>query len=295
MKRSLFLLLLAGMLIVGFTASCVASEGVAIQKVITNTRQELGQLATSTKASEIGELMKKFDVQYETWSSSCGGGENFDPDAASDACKQMAAQMRETGIQLYSKLADYLPDVAVRYEQGARSANKIVERNAGDQTPADLYRATIEGISGMPKVDVLSPGDPGSPFDLTMDDFPDPTDKMFAVLEKLVPDFGKEIPEVVRAGNTQVNMMKKAHRARYLADQFGKARFVLESQREYGEIIFNTTKAVSAMPKVLGIQYTGAKLIAKPNQKVLDYYRSGASKKKAATTEKKIGGFDVRS
>lgn len=293
MKR--LTLLLAGVLVFGFLATGYASQGVAIQRVITNTRSELGQLATSGKATEIADLMKKFDAQYETWSRSCGGGENFDPTAASDACKAMAVQMRETGIQLYGKLADYLPDVAARYEQGIRSARKIVEKGAMDQTPAALYKDTIAGISEEAKVGILSPGDPGSPFDLTMDDFPDPTDKMFAVLEKLVPDFGKEIPEVVRAGNAQVSMMKKARRARYLANQFSKAKFVLESQREYGQIIFNATKGVSVMPQVLGIQYTGTRLTARPNQKVLDYYRSGASEKSKVPGKKKIGGFAPRS
>jgi len=168
--------------------------------------------------------------------------------------------MRETGISLYSKLSDYLPDVAARYEQGARSAKKIVGANTLEQTPADLYQATMDGITEAPRLGMLSQGDAASPFDLEMDDFPDPTEKMFAVLEKLVPDFGKEIPEAVRAGNAQVNMMKKAKRARFLADQFKKARFILESQREYGKIILNATKAVSAMPQVLGIQYTGMEL-----------------------------------
>lgn len=290
-----FALLLAGVCVLGFSATGYASQGVAIQRVITNTRSELGQLASSGKASEIAELMKKFDAQYETWSRSCGGGENFDPEAASDACKAMAAQMRETGIQLYGKLGEYLPDVAARYEQGARAARKIVERDGMGKTPAALYKATIDGISKAPKVGSFSPGDPESPFDLEMDDFPDPTEKMFEVLERLVPDFGKEVPEVVRAGNTQVTMMKKARRARYLAEQFSKARFVLESQREYGEIIFNTTKAVSAMPQVLGIQYTGTRLMAKPNQRVLDYYRSGASEGSKTPKKKKMGGFDPRS
>jgi len=128
-----------------------------------------------------------------------------------------------------------------------------------------------------------------------MSDFPDPTEKMFAVLEKLVPDFGKGIPEVVRAGNAQITMMKKASRARFLAEQFEKAKFVLESQRDYGEIIFNATKAVSAMPQVLGIQYTGTLLTAKPNQKVLDYYRGGTTGKDAKSKERNIGGFEPRS
>ena len=246
-------LLFIGVLIVGLSAVGYAAQGVAIQRVITNTRSELGQLASSSKAQEIAELMKKFDAQYATWSSSCGA-ENFDPERVSDACRAMAVQMRETGISLYSKLSEYLPDVAARYEQGARSAKKIDGTNALEQTPADLYRATMDGISEAPRLGTLSQGDAASPFDLEMDDFPDPTEKMFAVLEKLVPDFGKEIPETVRAGNAQVNMMKKASRARFLADKFQKARFILESQREYGEIILNATTAVSGMPQVLGIQ-----------------------------------------
>jgi len=118
---------------------------------------------------------------------------------------------------------------------------------------------------------------------------------MFAVLEKLVPDFGKEIPEVVRAGNAQITMMKKARRARFLANQFRKAKFVLESQRDYGEIIFSATKAVNAMPQVLGIQYTGTRLMARPNQKVLNYYRSGTSTTDAKSKGHKIGGFEPRS
>jgi len=207
----------------------------------------------------------------------------------------MAAQMRETGIALYGKLGEYLPDVAARYEQGARSAKKIIETNALDQTPAALYQSTMDGINEAPRLGNLSQGDKGSPFDLEMNDFPDPTEKMFAVLQKLVPDFGKEIPEVVRAGNAQITMMKKAHRARFLAEQFQKAKFVLESQRDYGEIIFNATKAVSAMPQVLGIQYTGTLLTAKPNQKVLDYYRGGTTGKDAKSKERNIGGFEPRS
>jgi hypothetical protein len=291
MKKSI--LLITGISVIGFSAVCYAAQGVAIQRVITNTRSELGQLASSSKAQKIAELMKKFDTQYDTWSRSCGG-ESFDPEHASDACQAMAAQMRETGIALYGKLADYLPDVAARYEQGERSAKKITEGKVLDQTPAALYRATMDGISEAPRLGTSSPGNSGSPFDLEMDDFPDPTEKMFTVLEKLVPDFGKEIPEAVRAGNAQVSMMKKAKRARFLGEQFQKARFVLESQREYGEIIFNTTKAVSAMPQVLGIQYTGTRLTAKPNQKVLEYYRQGTTTKVPASKERKMGGFEPR-
>lgn len=288
------LLSLAGVLVIGFSATSYGAQGVAIQRVITNTRSELGQLASSSKAREITDLMKKFDIQYDTWSRSCGGGEHFDPEQVSDACQAMAAQMRETGIALYGKLAEYLPDVAARYEQGAGTAQKIVERKALDQTPAALYRATMDGISEAPRLGTSSPGDTGSPFALEIDDFPDPTEKMFAVLEKLVPDFGKEIPEAVRAGNAQVSMMKKAKRARFIAEQFQKAKFVLESQREYGEIIFNTTKAVSAMPQVLGIQYTGTRLTAKPNQKVLEYYRRGGTTKVPASKQRKKGGFEPR-
>ena len=283
-------------LAIGLSAAGYAAQGVAIQRVITNTRSELGQLATSNKAQEIAQLMKKFDTQYQTWTSSCGEGENFNPAQASDACIAMAVQMRETGIALYGKLGEYLPDVAARYEQGARSAKKIIEGNSLDQTPAALYQSTMNGINEAPRLGGISQGDKGgNPFDLQMDNFPDPTEKMFAVLEKLVPDFGKEIPEVVRAGNAQITMMKKARRARFFAEQFQKAKFVLESQRDYGEIIFNATKAVSAMPQVLGIQYTGTLLTAKPNQKVLDYYRGGISGKDAKSKERNIGGFEPRS
>jgi len=116
-------------------------------------------------------------------------------------------------------------------------------------------------------------------------------------LEKLVPNFGNEVPESVRAGNTQINMTKKARKARFLAAQFKKAKFALEAQRDYGQIIFSTTKAVEAMPKVLGIQYTGTRLSAKPNKKVLDYYRSGKEEDsvKEQKPEKGGGGFDRRS
>jgi hypothetical protein len=285
---------LAGILVIAISTVSYGSEGVAIQRVITNTRSELGQLASSRKAREIADLMKKFDIQYETWNHSCGGDENFDPEQASDACKAMATQMRETGIALYGKLADYLPDVAARYEQGARSASKIVEAKGIQQTPGELYRATMDGISEAPQLGSLGEGNGGSPFDLEMDDFPDPTEKMFAVLEKLVPDFGNEIPEAVRAGNAQVTMMKKAQRARFLANQFEKAKFVLESQREYGEIILNATKAMNYVPQVLGIQYTGTRLSAKPNQKVLDYYRRETANKLPAAENKKFGGFEPR-
>ena len=287
------ILLFTGVLVIGLWANCYAAQGVAIQRVITNTRSELGQLASSNKAREIAELMKKFDTQYNTWSSSCGAGENFDPEQASDACKAMAAQMRETGIALYGKLAEYLPDVAARYEQGVRSAKKLASK-ALDQTPAALYQGTMEGISEAPKLGSLTQGNKGSPFDLEMDGFPDPTEKMFAVLEKLVPDFGKGIPEAVRAGNAQITMTKKAHRARFLADQFRRAKLVLESQRDYGEIIFSATKAVTAMPQILGIQYTGTSMTAKPNQRVLDYYRRGATVKDTTSKERKIGGFEPR-
>ncbi len=288
-------MVMMGVVWTGLSGMSHGAHGVAIQRVITNTRSELGQLASSNKAQNIAELMKRFDTQYETWSHSCGGGENFDPAQASDACVAMAAQMRETGIDLYGKLADYLPDVAARYEQGARSAEKIIRANTPDKTPAELYQSTMEGINEAPRLGSLSQGDKGSPFDLEMDNFPDPTEKMFAVLEKLVPDFGKEIPEVVRAGNAQITMMKKAQRARFLAEQFQKAKFVLESQRDYGEIIFSATKAVSAMPQVLGIQYTGTLLTAKPNQKVLNYYRGTETGKNAKGKSVNIGGFEPRS
>jgi len=292
MKKGI--LFFMGLLIIGISVPGYSGQGVAIQRVITNTRSELGQLASSSKAREINEFIKKFDTQYETWSSSCGGGENFDPNHASDACKAMASQMRETGILLYGRLSEYLPDVAARYEQGARSSRKIIEAKALDQTPASLYQATMDGISQALPLGELSSGNADSPFDLEVDDFPDPAEKMFAVLEKLVPDFGKEIPEAVRAGNAQVSMMKKAKRARYLAERFQKAKFVLESQREYGEIIFNATQAVSAMPQVLGIQYTGTRLTSKPNRKVLEYYRQDSKTPAAEPKEKNIGGFEPR-
>jgi len=283
-------------LIFGASVSCMAAEGVAIQRVITNTRSELGQLASSSKARAIAELMKRFDTQYQTWSNSCGGGENFDPKRASDACKAMADQMRETGIALYGELAEYLPDVAARYEQGARSAGKIVQACAYDQSPYDLYCATMGGVAGEdPPRKAPGHSDSGSPFDLEIDNFPDPTEKMFAVLETLVPDFGKQIPDAVRAGNAQISMMKKARSARFLADQFSKAKLVLESQRDYGEIIFNTTKAVSAMPEILGIQYTGTQLKAVPNKSVLDYYRTGTTREESTPEEgRAIGGFEPR-
>ena len=154
MKKATVLVTLT--LLVGVPVSCIAAQGVAIQRVITNTRSELGQLASSNKAQAIADLMKRFDTQYQTWSSSCGGGENFDPERASDACKAMADQMRETGIALYGKLAEYLPDVAARYEQGARSAGRIVQTSAYDQSPADLYRAAMGGISGEDRIEQRS-------------------------------------------------------------------------------------------------------------------------------------------
>ncbi len=291
LKNLLSLLIICSFLV---SPAADASQGVAIQRVITNTRSELGQLASSNKAHDIANRMKTFDTQYKTWSSSCGGGENFDPNEASDACKAMAEQMRETGIQLYEKLSDYLPDVAARYEQGAKGANRIIGMNAANQTAASLYQSTMDGIIDAPPLGERSPGEEGTPFDLEVDDFPDPTDKMFSVLEKLVPDFGKEIPEAVRAGNAQVSMMKKAKHARYLAAKFQKAKFVLESQREYGEIIFNATNAVGAMPQVLGLQYTGTRLTAKPNQKVLEFYRNG-NKEDAVKESEKAMGFAPRS
>ena len=281
-------------LAITFTASANASQGVAIQRVITNIRSELGQLAASNKAQDISKLMKTFDTQYETWSSTCGT-ETFNPDQVSDACKGMADQMRETGIKLYGNLSEYLPDVAARYEQGAKEAKGILDSKVLNQTPAELYQATMEGITEAPQLTVIAPGEAGSPFSIEMDSFPDPTEKMFSVLERLVPDFGHEMPEVVRAGNTHVNMMKKAKRAEYLGEQFSKARFVLESQREYGEIIFSATQAVNAMPNVLGIQYTGTLLSAKPNQKVIEYYNRDKTVDTEKTPKRKTGGFASRS
>ncbi|WDN89510.1 hypothetical protein BuS5_02478 [Desulfosarcina sp. BuS5] len=292
MKKTVFIF--AVFFLVSMPSSSFAAEGVAIQRVITNTRSELGQLASSSKARNITELMKKFDTQYETWSSSCGGGENFDPANVSDACKSMASQMRETGILLYGNLSGYLPDVAARYEQGAKSANRIINKKAAGQTPAALYRAAMDGAARAPRLGSLSSQNAESPFDLETDNFIDPTEQMFSVLEKLVPDFGKELPEVVRAGSAQVTMMKKAKRARYLAEKFEKAKFILESQREYGDIIFNATNAVSAMPQVLGLQYTGAGLSARPNAKVIEYYRKKNAPASPAVKEKKIGGFKPR-
>lgn len=271
-------------------------EGVAIQRVITNTRSELGQLASSSKAKEISELMEKFDMQYNTWNNSCGQ-QTYNPDQVSDACRKMAEQMRETGITLYGRLGGYLPDVAARYEQGAKSAQHIVQTKALGQSPAELYEKTKNGIkpyeSGSPGA---GPGRGSGPFDLVMDDFPDQTDELFAALGKLVPDFGHEMPEAVRAGNTQISMAQKAKKSRYLAAQFEKAKFALEAQRDYGQIIFSTTKAVEAMPGVLGIQYTGTRLSARPNKNVLDYYRS---KKQDDSIEehkplKGGGGFERR-
>jgi len=269
---------------------------VAIQRVITNTRSELGQLASSSKAKEISELMEKFDNQYNTWNNSCGK-QNFNPDEASDACQRMAEQMRETGISLYGKLSEYLPDVAARYEQGANSAQGIVQAKALGQSPAELYQKTKNGVQAEePKVPGVGGGDEGSPFALEMDDFPDQTTELFTALEKLVPDFGHEMPEAVRAGNTQINMTKKAKKARYLAAQFQKAQFALQAQRDYGQIIFSTTKAIEAMPKVLGIQYTGTQISARPNSKVLNYYRQekATDSIKKKMPEKGGGGFDRR-
>ena len=90
MKKGLVLLVF-GVFVFGFSYPSFGSQGVAIQRVITNTRSELGELASSGKAREIADLMKKFDTQYETWNLSCGGGENFEPDRASDACRAMAS------------------------------------------------------------------------------------------------------------------------------------------------------------------------------------------------------------
>lgn len=272
-----------------------SEQGVAIQRVITNTRSELGQLANSGKAQEISGLMKKFDQQYTTWNETCGKGQ-FDPTQASDACKAMADQMRETGIELYGKLSEYLPDVAARYEQGANASASIVQKNALNGIPSELYQQTRDGIFEPSGLENLSPGDAGSPFAVQMDDIADPTDDMFAVLEKLVPDYGRETPGVVRAGNTQINMLRKAKKARFMAQQFEKAKFALESQREYGDIIFGMTKAVEAMPGVLGLQYTGTSLSSRPNQKVLEYYREKGSQSPVIPdgNEKGGSGFDRR-
>ncbi|WP_027354162.1 hypothetical protein [Desulfosarcina sp. BuS5] len=80
--------------------------------------------------------------------------------------------------------------------------------------------------------------------------------------------------------------------AGYLAEKFEKAKFILESQREYGEIIFNATKAVSAMPQVLGLQYTGAGLSARPNAKVIEYYRKKNMPASPVLKEKKSAGLN---
>ena len=64
MKKTVFIF--AIFFLVSMASSNFAAEGVAIQRVITNTRSELGQLASSSKARNITELMKKFDTQYET-------------------------------------------------------------------------------------------------------------------------------------------------------------------------------------------------------------------------------------
>ncbi len=298
MRYTVFMIF--AVMVLGIWSGAVhASQGVAIQRVISNTRSELGQLATSAKAREIADLMQRFDRQYETWNQTCGNNNDFNPDQVSDTCRQMAEQMRETGIRLYSGLAEYLPGVAARYSQGAASSARILGSSLGDQTPAGLYQNAMDGISQVPKLGNLAPGESGSPFDLVTDDFPDPTDEMFTALEKLVPDFSKEIPESVRAGNAQVSMMKKAQQARYLAAQFERAKLTLESQREYGGIIFGVTQAVSAMPQVLGIQYTGARLTARPNQKVLDHYRantasSGTGRVDDAQRKTVSGGFAPR-
>lgn len=271
-----------------------SSTGVAIQRVIVNTRSELGQLASSAKAQDISGLMQKFDTQYQTWNSTCGG-DNFMPGEVSGACKGMADQMRLTGIALYGKLADYLPDVAARYEQGGKAAKAVLDSQVANQSPAELYRSTLDGISENSNLGSMSTGEAAGPFDLEMSDFPDPTDQMFSVLEKLVPDIGKEIPETVRAGNTYISMAKKGRQARYLAGQFSKAKFFLEGQQEYGEIIFNATQAVASMPQVLGIQYTGTLLSAKPNRKVLDYYNKTPTTVTADKVKRQQGGFEPRS
>ncbi len=303
MKKTVFIIL-AIFFFIGTASAGFAAEGVAIQRVITNTRSELGQLASSSKARNITELMKKFDTQYETWSSSCGGGENFDPANVSDACKAMASQMRETGILLYGSLAEYLPDVAARYEQGAMSTNRIIIEKAVGQTPASLYQAAMDrAAQSLNSGDMTQnskykgsndSNDSTEPFGIESIGYLDPTDEMFKVLEKLVPDFGNELSEVIRAGSTQISMTKKAKRARYLAEKFEKAKFMLESQREYGEIIFNATNAVSAMPQVLGLQYTGAGLSARANAKVIEYYRKKNTPVSPAVKKKKFGGFKPR-
>jgi len=272
-----------------------ASQGVAIQRVITNTRSELGQLASSNKAKEIARLLKKFDTQYQTWNQTCGG-DSFTPDETNDACKAMADQMKTTAHALYTKLSDYLPDVAARYEQGARSSKSILSASLNDASPAELYNNTMNGVEEAPAFGSLSPGEADAPFDVAIDEIPDSTDAMFEALEKLVPDFGKEIPEVVRAGNAQISMMKKARKARALAARFERAALALEAQREYGEIVFNVTKAVAAMPEVFKLQYTGTRLNSSPNQKVLDYYRSKKQRSTPAEEKKKkpVGGFPAR-
>jgi hypothetical protein len=285
-------------LILAFTASpafAQQGEGVAIQKVINNTRSELGQLASSSKAREIADLMDKFDTQYTTWSNSCAQ-QSYNPDDASDACKNMADQMRETGTSLYAKLSDYLPDVAARYEQGAQSAQRIVQATAMGKTPAELYEQTQKGVGPAgAAVPGVAAGEEG-PFALAMEDFPDQTDEFFTKIQKLVPDFGHEFPEAVRAGNAQIHMAQKAKKARYLAARFQKVKFAMEAQRDYEKIIINTTKAVEALPSVLGIQYTGSRLSAKPNRKVLEHYREPKEANPAdAADSPKAGGFKRRS
>jgi hypothetical protein len=48
------------------------------------------------------------------------------------------------------------------------------------------------------------------------------------------------------------------------------------------------------MPQVLGIQYTGTRLFARPNQKVLEYLSRGKTRQNKSP-EQKIGGFAPKS
>jgi hypothetical protein len=244
---------------------------IRIQRVINKTRADLGELAKSNISNEIADLMKTLDVQYSSWSETCG--KDFDPANAKGTCKVMADQMRETGIKLYKKLGEYLPSIQDRYEKSAIAAHKVLEDVSAIE-PLNLYKDTLNSYIPPKKGTNGKKPEPGKPFRRVSQNISklNVPGNLLNKLKKILPSFGSKVPTAIVAGTSYVTMHENAITARDLALAFDEAAELLEQQKEYGTIVLAVTKGVEALPGMFGIQASQTAFTAEPDQNVLDYY-----------------------
>ena len=273
-QRTRFLLcfLSVGLMLAPGVSASTDDDDIYIQKVVTQTRQGLAELAQSNEAKKIADLMATFDKQYVSWDETCGG--NPDLKSADDDCKKMAQQMKTTGMKLYGSLAEYLPSIEKQYKRGATQTYDRLYNSGAFQGSADeLYKKLLNSNGDALGAQVAEGGDtlPGNglpPVFIVGGDqkTSGPIDELFEALKHIVPMIDTRLPLEVVAANSYIDMVTKANMAKKLARAFERAKLNMESMVEYESIIANATASVQAMPKILGIQYTGVRLKAKPNR-----------------------------